>query len=127
MRQHTASASPYEAQAGFSRGVRVDHRIFVAGTAPIDDDGTTVDGDAYAQAHRCFTIAVQAVRDLGGDVDDVVRTRMFITDKSHWPRICEAHAAFFSDVRPAATCVVVAGLLDDKWCVEVEVDAVVAS
>ena len=127
MRQHTASASPYEEQAGFSRGVRADGRIFVAGTAPIGDDGHTVDGDAYAQARRCFTIAVRAVEELGGNVGDVVRTRMFIVDKADWPRISEAHADFFAGARPAATCVVVAGLLDDDWRVEVEVDAVVGA
>lgn len=123
MRKHHRSASPYESQIGFSRAVRQGDRIVVAGTAPIGPDGKTVDGDAYAQARRCFEIILEAVEALGGSVEDVVRTRMFLTAAEDWEAVGRAHGESFRGVDPAATMVVVKELLDPGWRVEIEAEA----
>ncbi len=108
---------------GFSRAVRRGTHIAVSGTAPIDADGETVFGGAYEQATRCFEVILEAVLALGGTREDVVRTRMFVTDASDWDAVGRAHGEFFGEVYPAATLVVVKGLLDPRWRVEIEADA----
>ena len=125
-RQNFASGSPFEPRYGFSRAVRMDERVFVAGTAPIWPDDF-VDPDPKVQAQRCLAIMLDALAEAGGSPDDVVRTRMFITDSSVAEAVGEAHGEVFSDVRPAATMVVVAGLLDPRWVVEMELDALLTS
>jgi enamine deaminase RidA (YjgF/YER057c/UK114 family) len=117
------SASAYERLVGFSRAVRRGSRICVSGTAPIDDDGETVEGDAYVQATRCFEIILEAVEALGGTREDVVRTRIFVVDAADWEGVGRAHGECFREVYPAATMVVVKGLLDPRWRVEIEADA----
>ena len=117
------SASAYEGLVGFSRAVRRGSRIVVSGTAPLGSDGETVVGDAYDQAKRCFEIILEAIEALGGDLEDVVRTRIFATDAADWESIGRAHGEFFRDVYPAATLVVVKGLLDPRWKVEIEAEA----
>ncbi len=118
------SASPFEKTIGFCRAIRSGPWVCVSGTGPLDADGKTVAGGAYAQTRRCFEISRNALREFGGDVDTVVRTRMFITDASVAEDVGRAHAEFFGDAPPAATMVVVSGLLDPDWVVETEVDAV---
>ena len=125
--QHFHSASPYEGSIGFSRAVRVGSRIIVSGTAPIDSSGDALVGDAGVQAQRCFDIAVHAIEGLGGRRADVCRTRMYLVDPADWSLVAAAHAEWFEDVAPAATMVVVAGLLDPSWRVEIEVEAWVPS
>lgn len=117
------SASAYETLVGFSRAVRRGSRIVVSGTAPLGPDGETVVGDAYDQAKRCYEIILEAIEALGGDLEDVVRTRIFVTDAADWESIGRAHGEFFRDVYPAATFVVVKGLLDPRWKVEIEAEA----
>ncbi len=117
------SASAYESLVGFSRAVRRGSRIVVSGTAPLGPDGETVVGDAYDQAKRCYEIILEAIEALGGDLEDVVRTRIFVTDAADWESIGRAHGEFFRDVYPAATLVVVKGLLDPRWKVEIEAEA----
>ena len=117
------SASAYESLVGFSRAGRRGSHISVSGTAPIDSDGETVEGDAYEQATRCFEIILEAVEALGGKREDVVRTRMYVIDASDWDAVGRAHGEFFRDIYPAATLVVVKGLLDPRWRVEIEADA----
>ena len=119
------SASPYEGLIGFSRAVRRGDRIVVSGTAPIDADGETVVGDAATQARRCFTIVLEAVEALGGRREDVIRTRMYITDRDDWDAVTRVHGEFFGEVFPAATLVVVKELIDPRWRVEVEAEAVI--
>jgi enamine deaminase RidA (YjgF/YER057c/UK114 family) len=109
---------------GFSRAVRVADRVLVSGTAPVWPDGSCLD-DAEAQAARCLEIIVEALADAGATPADVVRTRMFLTDPADADAVGRAHAAVFRDVRPAATMVVVAALLDPRWRVEIEAEAVV--
>ena len=121
------SASPYESLVGFSRAVRRGTHIAVSGTAPIDADGETVAGGAYEQATRCFEVILEAVLALGGTREDVVRTRIFVTDASDWDAVGRAHGEFFGEVYPAATLVVVKGLLDPRWRVEIEADAEVVT
>ncbi len=125
MKRRHRSASPYESRIGFSRAVRAGDRILVSGTAPIGADGETVDGDAYVQARRCFEIAVDAVEALGGTAADVVRTRLYLVDAGDWEAVGRAHGERFRGVDPAATMVVVQGLLDPRWRIEIEVEAVV--
>lgn len=123
--KRTSGTSPYESQFGFSRAIRVGGRILVAGTGPVEEDGSSTKGDAAAQARRCFAIAVKAVEELGGSAGDVARTRMFITDPADADAIGKVHAEYFGDTRPAATMVVVAKLLRDEWRVEIEAEALV--
>lgn len=123
VRQRVRSASPYEGLFGFARAVRRGSRIVVSGTAPLDPNGETVEGAAYEQAVRCLEIILEAVEELGGTRDDVVRTRIFITDGDDWEEVGRAHGEFFGETYPAATLVVVTGLLDPRWRVEIEADA----
>ncbi|HVD69157.1 MAG TPA: RidA family protein [Actinomycetota bacterium] len=123
-RRSVSSGSPYEATIGFSRAVRVGDRVVVSGTAPIMPDGS-VDPDPAAQAHRCFEIIARALAEAGATVPDVVRTRMYLVDAGDAEAIGAVHGTVFGDVRPASTMIVVAGLLDPRWKVEVEVEAVV--
>lgn len=122
-RHNIESGSPYESEYGFSRAVRIADRVVVAGTAPIWPDGT-VDPDPTAQAERCLEIMLASLVEAGGQPSDVVRTRMYITDPSIGDQVGEAHGKVFGDIRPAATMVVVAGLLDQRWQVEMELEAV---
>ena len=123
-RRRVSSGSPYEATIGFSRAVRIGDRVVVSGTAPIMPDGS-VDPDPAAQAHRCFEIVARALAEAGATVPDVVRTRMYLVDAADAAVIGSVHGSVFGDVRPASTMIVVAGLLDPRWKVEVEVEAVV--
>lgn len=126
MQRHLArSGSPYEDAFGFSRAVRIGDHVHVGGTAPVWPDGSC-DPDPETQARRCFEIAEVALGDLGASLDDVVRTRMYVTDATIGEAVGRAHAAAVGHVRPAATMVVVAALLDPRWLVEIEFDAVVA-
>ena len=124
-RQRIASGSPYEPTIGFSRAIRIDQRVLVAGTAPVWPDGT-VDPDPEAQARRCLEIIGSALEDAGASFADVVRTRMFLTDPDDWEAVGRAHGDAFRDVRPVATMVVVAALLDPRWKIEIEAEAVLS-
>ncbi|MDO9497202.1 MAG: RidA family protein [Nocardioides sp.] len=123
-RTHAVSGSPYESSIGFSRAVRVGHTVAVSGTAPVWPD-SEVDPDPAVQARRCWEIALAALTDLGGRVEDVVRTRQYVVSADLADPVGAVHGEVFGSVRPASTMVVVAGLLDPRWLVEVELDAVV--
>lgn len=122
-RSTISSGSPYEPRYGFSRAVRVGDRVLVAGTAPIWPDGA-VDPDPAVQARRCIEIMLAALENAGGRPEDVVRTRMYITRAADSDAIGGAHGEVFSRIRPAATMVVVSALLDPRWLVEMELEAV---
>jgi enamine deaminase RidA (YjgF/YER057c/UK114 family) len=124
-RTYVSSGSPFEASIGFSRAVRVGDRVLVSGTAPIFPDGSCP-ADARVQAERCFAIIEAALREAGATPADVVRTRMYLTDPRDADAVGRAHGAMFGATRPAATMVVVAALLDPRWRVEIEAEAVVA-
>ena len=105
--------------------MRVGHTIAVAGTGPIAADGTTVcAGDAFGQAKRCLEIIETALVEAGGQLSDVVRTRMYVTDMSKWQEIGKAHGEVFADIRPASTLVEVTALARADWLVEIEADAI---
>lgn len=124
-RRSVSSASPFEVQFGFCRGLKVGRSILVAGTAPIGEDGATVAvGDPAAQARRCFDIIKRTVEELGGRLEDVTRTRMFLTHIEDWPEIGAVHGEYFKDIQPVATMVGVAQLIDADWRVEIEAEAV---
>jgi len=123
-RRRVSSGSPFEATIGFSRAVRVGERILVSGTAPVWPDGSC-DPDPRVQARQCFGIIQAALAEAGAGMGDVVRTRMFLTSAADADTVGAAHGEIFGDVRPAATMVVVAALLDPRWKVEIEVEAVV--
>ena len=124
-RQRISSGSPYEPSIGFSRAVRVGDLVHVSGTAPVWPDGSCPD-DAGVQARRCLEIILAALSEAGAGAGDVVRTRMYLTDAADADAVGAAHGEVFGDVRPAATMVVVAALLDPRWKVEIEADAVLA-
>lgn len=123
-RTRVSSGSPYEVPIGFSRAMRVGDRVVVAGTAPVWPDGE-VDPDPEVQATRCLAIITDALGALGASLADVVRTRMYLTDPADWEAVGRAHGHVFRDVRPAATMVVVTALLDPRWKVEIEAEAVI--
>ncbi len=121
--ERIASGSPFEATIGFSRAVRAGDRVIVSGTGPVLPGGGCPEG-AGPQARRCFEIITAALEEAGGRIDDVVRTRMFITAASDAEAVGAVHGELLGHVRPAATMVVVAGLLDPAWRVEIEAEAV---
>lgn len=126
-RDRASSGSPYEAQFGFSRAIRVGDRILVAGTGPIEDDGGTTPGGAAEQAERCCTLILRAIEQLGGSATDVVRTRMLLTDPADQDAVGAVHARFFGEAAPAATMQGVAWLCRPEWKVEIEAEAIVGS
>lgn len=120
-RRLVPAVSPFADTVGYSRAVRVGRNVHVSGTAPIGCDSS----DPYEQAKRCLEIIVSALAELGAGPEHVVRTRMFVTDASDWEAIGRAHGEVFGDARPATAMLVVVGLLDPAWKVEIEADAVV--
>jgi enamine deaminase RidA (YjgF/YER057c/UK114 family) len=121
-RKLVASGSPFEPRIGFSRAIRVGSRVLVSGTGPIWPDGSC-EPDAGAQAARCLEIILSALAEAGAGAEHVVRTRMYVTDAAHAEPVGAAHGEVFGGVRPASTMVVVAGLLDPRWKVEIEAEA----
>jgi enamine deaminase RidA (YjgF/YER057c/UK114 family) len=122
-RQRIASGSKYESSIGFSRALRVGRNVYVSGTAPIWPDGSC-DPDPEIQARRCLEIILEALAGAGATARHVVRTRMFVTDPEYAEAVSRAHGAVFGEVRPASTMVVIVGMLDPRWKVEIEADAV---
>jgi enamine deaminase RidA (YjgF/YER057c/UK114 family) len=126
MRQRISSGLPYELILGYSRAVRVDNLVFVSGTTPNWPDGS-IDPDPEVQLRRCFEIVQNALMEAGGSLDDVVRTRIYLTDPRYAHAVERVHGELFTEVRPANTTIVVAALLNPAWKVEVEVDAVIGT
>jgi enamine deaminase RidA (YjgF/YER057c/UK114 family) len=124
MPERVESPSPYEARYGFCRAIRVGDRVEVAGTAPIDPDGGPSPASAYDQMLLCAAIAEKALLSLGASIAGVVRTRMYLVDPADADEVGRAHREAFGAAAPAATMVIVAGLLDPAWRVELEVSAV---
>jgi len=122
MRKNISGGSPFEPMIGFSRAVRVGNTVHLAGTGPVGADNE----DAAGQTRRVFAIAEKALAEAGATFEHVVRTRMFLTHVDDWEAIGRVHGEFFSQIRPAATMVVVAALLNPAWRIEIEFDAIVS-
>jgi enamine deaminase RidA (YjgF/YER057c/UK114 family) len=121
MRTNITGGSPYEPIIGFSRAVRVGNAVHLAGTGPVGADNE----DAAGQTRRIFAIAAEALAKAGCSFKDVVRTRLYLTHAEDWEAVGRVHGEFFGTVRPAATMVVVAKLLNPAWRIEIEMDAVI--
>jgi enamine deaminase RidA (YjgF/YER057c/UK114 family) len=121
-RRRISSGSPYEPVVGFSRALQVGQRVLVAGTAPIWPDGSC-DPDPGTQAARCLEIILAALAKAGAGPEHVVRTRMYLVDPADWEAVGRAHGAAFAEIRPVSTMVVVPALLDPRWRVEIEAEA----
>lgn len=119
------AVSPWASSMGYSRAVRVGNQIHVSGTAAVMPEGEPPPPDAYGQARRCLEIIVAALEELGAEPADVVRTRVYITDASHWEGVGKAHGEVFGEIQPASAMVVITGLLDPDFLVEIEADAIV--
>ena len=125
-RQLISNGNPMEKIVGFSRAVRVGAFIAVGGTAPVDAQGQTVGvGDVFAQTTRCFEIIKDALEQAGSGVEDIVRTRVLLTDIDLWKDAIEARKAYCQDARPVDTIMQVGRFVNPEWLVEIEVDAVV--
>jgi enamine deaminase RidA (YjgF/YER057c/UK114 family) len=122
-RRLVSSGSPYEPTIGFSRAVRDGRHVFVAGTCAVMPDGGEPPADAYGQARRCLEIILTALAEAGAGAEHVVRTRTFLLDAKDWEEVGRAHGEIFAEVRPASTMLVVSALLDTRWLVEIEADA----
>jgi enamine deaminase RidA (YjgF/YER057c/UK114 family) len=125
-RQLVPAVSPFAEAAGYSRVVRVGQHVFVAGTAPIMPEDADPPPNAFGQTERCLAIALEAMGEVGARADDVVRTRIMLTRAEDFPEIARAHGEVFKDVRPVNTSYVVAELLDPRWLLEIELEAVIA-
>ena len=125
-RRLISSGSPYEPVVGFSRAVRVGEHVYVAGTAPVMQDDADPPADAYGQARRCLEIIAAALQEAGSALADVVRTRVYLVRVQDFEQVGRAHGEVFGDIRPANTTVLAAGLLDSRWLVEIEAEAVVS-
>lgn len=127
-RRKVSGPSPYETRIGFSRAVRVGSLIYVSGTAPIGEDGKTAfPGDPYGQTLRCLEIIRRALEELGATIQDVVRVRIFIRDRSDFGAVCRAYGEIFKEVCPAATMIIADRFLEEDWLVEIEAEAVTES
>ena len=124
MRKHIRSGSPYEERWGFTRALRVGDRVIVSGTAPIPPAGEDVAGSPYDQMMRCGEIIRAALEEAGASMDDVVRTRMFITSEHFADDVGKAHRELFGKAMPAAT-MIKTQLIDPTWMVEVEAEAII--
>ena len=121
-----SSGTSFEPVYGYSRAVRVGNTVHVAGTTAIDEGGKVVgEGDVYAQLVFAIQKIERALHAAGATLEDVVRTRTFVTDITQWRDVARAHGQFFTDIRPAATLVEVRALISPELLVEIEVDAVV--
>ncbi len=120
------SGAPWEEQVGYCRALRKGPHVWVTGTAPIAEDGSTyAPGDPYAQTARCLSLIETALGAVNAAMGDVVRTRLYVTDITRWEAIGRAHAAAFAHNPPACTMVQVASLIAPDMMVEIEVDAFV--
>lgn len=126
-RQLISNGNPMEEIVGFSRAVRVGPYISVGGTAPVDAEGKTVGvGDVFVQTTQCFEIIKAALEQAGSGTEDIVRTRVILTDIDNWKEAIEARKKYCLEARPVDTIMAVSRFVNPEWLVEIEVDAIVA-
>jgi len=127
VRKNVTYNQPLEKEIGFSRAVRIDNNIAVTGTAPIAKDGSVASPKSvYGQAKRCLEIIKNVIEQAGGKLDNVIRTRIFLTDIETWKDAAKAHGEFFSKIQPACTFIEVSRFINPEWLIEIEADAVLS-
>jgi enamine deaminase RidA (YjgF/YER057c/UK114 family) len=125
-RRRIAGHAPMEPVVGYSRAVVAGRHVYVSGTAPIPPDGGEPPESVYDQARLCLDIVLGALAEAGARAEDVVRTRLYVVDAAEFDEVGRAHGDVFGEIRPATAGIVVKGLLDPRWRVEIEADAVLA-
>lgn len=126
-RELISNGNPMEAVVGFSRAVRVGPLVSIGGTAPVDPDGKTVGvGDVAVQTMQCLEIIKAALESAGAGLEDVVRTRVILTDIENWKAAIDVRKEYFCDIRPVDTIMAVDRFVNPEWLVEIEADAVIA-
>jgi len=123
-RRNVPGHAPLEPVVGYSRAVRVGQQVWVSGTAPIPADGSEPPEGPYEQARLCLEIVRGALERAGCRLEDVVRTRIYVVDAADFDEVGRAHGEVFREIRPATSGLVVKALLDPRWLVEIEADAI---
>ena len=127
-RKNVTYGQSLEQEIGFSKAVRIGNIIAVTGTAPIASDGSVATpGDVYGQAKRCLEIIKDVIEQAGGSLNDVIRTRILLTDMNTWKDAAKAHGEVFSEIKPACTFVEVSRFINPEWLIEIEADAILES
>ena len=126
-RINLSSGAPWEPVAGYSRAVRIGRFIEVAGTTAVDAQGNFFgEGNVGAQTQYVLEKIQRAIEQAGGNMSDVVRTRIYVTDREHMMEVAKVHGKFFGEIRPASTGIEVGGLVDDRLLVEIEASAIIS-
>jgi enamine deaminase RidA (YjgF/YER057c/UK114 family) len=122
---HISSGAEWEDKVGYCRAVRIGNTIEVSGTTSVKEGKIIGVGDLYTQTKTCFDIIIKAIEEAGGKKEHIVRTRMFLTDLTHWEEAGKAHGEYFKNIKPASTLLKVAGLIHDDMLIEIEATAII--